>query len=617
VELSALFGGPEEKAAQAFKDAGSLFGTSPGKEKPSAVPAVAAAAEWEIHRPASVKVEPAPAAQTQPTPQPIPQPSTGSGTVVEGFASLFQSKEPDPDHSAGSSLGHSLPWDRGVTPESPIKQGSVSDATLSHQESAEPAPLPSSNWPNPTAETTSPMTGIGGMPSGVPASAPRPLPLPSSGAKPKGKRVFSPLVMTVLILGLLFLGGIFALRKLGGVDGAKNWALGLLREKLGAVQNSGGASGPTVVPQTATIPPATAPGPDHAVPAQPVEPPAPSPAPAPQAAEKKDGGNIKPEPDPFSQASPAGSSPSEDVDPFIPPASPVAAQTVPIETVAAPADRSSNPPIAMATTVSPAGVNPQPAATLPEKTPAPASADVNAVANTPPAAQSAAPTSAETDPGAKIAPILESIGTEVLKSFYQSDSIDGRASFVIAPDESQPQMEAYYRRFQALPTLKSVSFRQPMRDAASGRWFGVFDVQENENDDLHRWCVVQIRPGELKLDWVIYQQLIDQSLDRFLADPAAPPKSFLLVVRPGDQAPAEENPWQGRTVELHLNTPLDTAEARVLLVKESDVTRLELDTALAAGVPRIGKLELMWTQSEVEPGTRVPTVSKVLGWGAW
>ena len=70
-------------------------------------------------------------------------------------------------------------------------------------------------------------------------------------------------------------------------------------------------------------------------------------------------------------------------------------------------------------------------------------------------------------------------------------------------------------------------------------------------------------------------------------------------------------------MELHLNTPLDTAEARVLLVKESDVTRLELDTALAAGVPRIGKLELMWTQSEVEPGTRVPTVSKVLGWGAW
>lgn len=417
--------------------------------------------------------------------------------------------------------------------------------------------------------------------------------------------------MTVLVLGVLFLGGIYAVRKLGGVDGAKSWAIGLLRDQLGVAQSgteTAGGSSSILVPQTATIPPsAESNGRSQVVPTVPDVAPAPTPVPAPVSAPPASG-PITPEPDPFSQVGPA----SGDVDPFIPPASPaspaVAAPSAPAPTAPVPS--------AAITAVSPAGVNPQ-AGTLPaEKTPAAPVSPTKAGDSPSPSAHSAEP-SGGSDPGAKIAPILESIGTEVLKSFYQSDSIDGRASFVMAPDDSQPLMEAYYRRFQSLPTLKSVSFRQPMRDAASGRWFGVFDVQENENDELHRWCVVQVRPGEMKLDWVIYQQLIDQSLDRFLSDPAAPPKSFLLVVGPGDQAPAEENPWQGRTVELLLNTPLDTAEARVLLVKESEVTRLELDTALAAGVPRIGRLELMWTQSEVEPGTRVPTVSKVLGWGAW
>jgi hypothetical protein len=82
-------------------------------------------------------------------------------------------------------------------------------------------------------------------------------------------------------------------------------------------------------------------------------------------------------------------------------------------------------------------------------------------------------------------------------------------------------------------------------------------------------------------------------------------------------APSDENPWQGRTLELFLQPPLDTAQPRVVLIREADYDKLGLKNALVGGSARIGRLELHWTDSEIEPGTRVPTVSKVLGWGAW
>ena len=252
------------------------------------------------------------------------------------------------------------------------------------------------------------------------------------------------------------------------------------------------------------------------------------------------------------------------------------------------------------------------------------SAAVSPTAPTPsqpaPAAQATPPAdeaSTPPDPGEKIGAIIESVGTEIIESFYRSESIDERGSYVIEPEVNQPLMEAYYRRSQSLPTLRSVSFRGPMRDAASGRWFGVFDVREKENEELHRWCVVQIRPGDLKLDWTIYQQLIDESLDRFLADPASPPKEFSLVVRKGDEAPSDENPWQGTTYEVYLQPPLDTAQARVVMVRDADFEKLGLKNALIGGNARIGRVELSWAESEIEPMTRVPTISKVLKWGAW
>lgn len=227
------------------------------------------------------------------------------------------------------------------------------------------------------------------------------------------------------------------------------------------------------------------------------------------------------------------------------------------------------------------------------------------------------PDSPPQDPGDRMASILEPVGREVIEAFYGTKAIDERSEFVIEPDLYQPEMEAYYRRFQELPTLEGVEFRGPMRDAASGRWFGVFDVQEKENQSTHRWCLVQVRPGEMKLDWNIYQQLIDQSLDRFLDDPEAEPKDFRLVIRRGIEAPSDQNPWSDRTWELHIQPPLDMKGPRVIVIPESKYQELGLDKALVGGNARIGRVEMSWVASEVEPLVKIPTVTKVLGWGAW
>lgn len=221
------------------------------------------------------------------------------------------------------------------------------------------------------------------------------------------------------------------------------------------------------------------------------------------------------------------------------------------------------------------------------------------------------------DPGQRMAAIMEPVGSDVIRAYYESSAIDERSRYVIDSEFNQPAMEAYYRRYQEPPTLESIEFRGPMRDAASGRWFGVFDVREKENQATHRWCVVQVRPGEMKLDWNIYQQLIDQSLDRFLSDPEAAPKAFRMVIRRGEEPPSDENPWPGKTWELHLQPPLDMAQPRTLLISEAEFQRLGLDQALIGGNARIGRVELSWVPSELEPLTKIPTVTKVLGWGAW
>ncbi|MCB1061290.1 MAG: hypothetical protein KDN20_00040 [Verrucomicrobiae bacterium] len=598
------------------------------------------------------------------------EPGDPMPSITEGFSSLFA--------KSGESNGGSSPKMPWMTSESARSseaapnqkeavQASASSFGFNNDTSApsekEPAWSPP---PGDQAPEKEPF-GFGGsaFPDGAPSKE-KPVFSPRDSSQDKGskkkaksKGIFSPLVIVVMLLGAIFLGGIYFLQTYGGVEGVKSRVMSRLQTMISSAGQATAAivepeSPPSVpnstpsegAPATDSAPPAegastelpksSGDGPPPATPVAASTALTPALAPAPPATATVPVAQATP---PATPATEVSSALPTDADLFIPqeakkeeamtatPASEIpASDTPPAPAYAAVAETPAIGSVEMKEPSVPEVAQPGPVGAAAIPTPqvaAPVSTDSGAQAAALPSNETAAtPTPAEAkaqevDPGEKMAAILEPVGEEVIKGFYSTSSIDGRAAYVLDQEANQPRMEAYYRRYQNPPTLRSVSFRGPMRDAASGRWFGVFDVRENENEEVHRWCVVQVRPGEMKLDWVIYQQLIDGSLDRFLADPAAPAKSFNLVIRRGEEAPSDENPWSGTTWEIYVQPPLDTAQPRVLLVRDSDFQRLGLDNALIGGNARIGRVELGWTPSEIEPLTRVPTVTKVLGWGAW
>ncbi|MCP5538575.1 MAG: hypothetical protein H7A52_00325 [Akkermansiaceae bacterium] len=246
---------------------------------------------------------------------------------------------------------------------------------------------------------------------------------------------------------------------------------------------------------------------------------------------------------------------------------------------------------------------------------APASAPITPMSAAGPPAKGAAGAS---DPAPSEAPPhLEEIGEEVLTAFYGGKSLEERLQYLIDPVMSRSAVEAYYRRFRYLPTLRSVEYRGPMYDGASGRWFAVFDARENENEEVHRWCIVQIRTGDQKIDWGLYQQLIDEPLERFLADPASPPKEFRVLVRRGEEIQGSDNPWKAPGVEVFLQAPLDSSKSRRIVLRMEDLNRLGLSSELVGNHARIARLEMGWTDSETDQTRRVPTVLNLKGWGAW
>lgn len=536
-------------------------------------------------------------------------------SMTEGFSSLFANSGKSKDSAAGEALPWEKPRQAGASPfgassgEKPVN--SPASGTFG---------MPGSGAPEENSDDEEPFgfASESAARPAEPAKFPAPTPKSTMRKRPKKARVFSPLVIFVILLGALFLGVVYLLKAYGGVEGVKSRVMHRVRDLVSDVGASTAAAIETESPPTAPTPAPTTP------PTSQASPPPPTPVPdasAPQAP-ADEAPSTAPSPKPASATEPDPLAPALAEAPVDQPPVTPAPVTVP-DATPEPA-----PPSPTAEVIEPALIEPVPAAMTPPpaapsttvaESPAPADTALPNASTVPPAtdsAQAAAPSAPE-DPGQRMAAILEPVGTEVLESYYASDAIDARAAFVIDSIENQPKMEAYYRRYQTLPTVRDIAFRGPMRDAASGRWFGVFDVRENENEEVHRWCVVQVRPGEMKLDWVIYQQLIDESLDRFLADPASPAKDFRLVIRRGEQAPSDENPWPGTTWELHLQPPLDMKPGRVVLIKESDFQQLGLDTALIGGNARIGRVELGWVASDLEPLTRVPTVTKVLGWGAW
>lgn len=141
------------------------------------------------------------------------------------------------------------------------------------------------------------------------------------------------------------------------------------------------------------------------------------------------------------------------------------------------------------------------------------------------------PTEVENDPTPPQDPVSEQLrvnvaGTTAIKQFYGAPTIEARLPFFVAPEKSRLPFDAYFGRFEALPTLKSVALQKATLDVATGRWYGIFEVSEVENEKLHRWIVIEDEAGEFKLDWNLYERLINDSLPRFLDDPTAAPREF-------------------------------------------------------------------------------------------
>jgi len=213
-------------------------------------------------------------------------------------------------------------------------------------------------------------------------------------------------------------------------------------------------------------------------------------------------------------------------------------------------------------------------------------------------------------------PGLETLGKLAVELFYRGQSIKERARVLVDPVASLPDMWAFYQRYPKLPTLKSIAYRGPVRDAVSDRWFGVFDVRENENEEIHRWAVAFDGGGSPKVDWILYQQLNDDSLNRFLADPAAPPKEFRLLLRRGSDALLEGRPNSAGIVVLMKLRLYDGPPQRITL-GQKDFVEFGMDRHLVSDHSRLARLQLAWTDSEDDPDHRTPTIIRVIGWGAW
>ncbi|MCB1078397.1 MAG: hypothetical protein KDM64_11280, partial [Verrucomicrobiae bacterium] len=144
---------------------------------------------------------------------------TDSGTVVEGFASLFQESEKRPV-PGGPNV---LPWEpagkagnAGAVSAEPVgianPMGSPTTAPSSFGDGT------GSGWTHQAGSAPIPAPAATGTSAGKSGKSTKPLSLSAKGER----KIFSPFVITVMVLGGLFLAGVFGLKWAGGVDGLKS-----------------------------------------------------------------------------------------------------------------------------------------------------------------------------------------------------------------------------------------------------------------------------------------------------------------------------------------------------------------------------------------------------------
>ncbi len=208
-------------------------------------------------------------------------------------------------------------------------------------------------------------------------------------------------------------------------------------------------------------------------------------------------------------------------------------------------------------------------------------------------------------------------GGAAIREFYSIPEIKNRVGLVLNPGKVASEMEAFYSETPELPGLVSVKFQKAVRSNDSGRWFGIFEVDESDDDKIHRWVVVEDEAGEFKLDWAMYEQTINNGLQRFLDDPTAGSREFRVSVVRGDVVPEQNNPWNSEAIGLYIKSPFDGQAARPIILKATDYQELGFSKELVGTDPKLAQLELTWVPSEYNPDSSVPVVTKLIGWGAW
>ncbi|MFK5924827.1 MAG: hypothetical protein QM496_21830, partial [Verrucomicrobiota bacterium] len=209
-------------------------------------------------------------------------------------------------------------------------------------------------------------------------------------------------------------------------------------------------------------------------------------------------------------------------------------------------------------------------------------------------------------------------GERAIRRFYRTPSVEERSAFVLQPDRALPSMRVFYGKTEKLPTLRYVEFRGKVKDPTSGYRFGIFDVHEKENEKSHRWCVVEIEPGQYALDWGLYEQLESSTLVAYLAKVQDAPKKFRFLMKLGDVVSVMDSPWNEEAIKVYLKLPAaGGAGGEVILVKKSAAEKFGMLEELANGRMKIGQVELNWVPGDKDPGSKVPTITELEGWGAW
>ena len=209
-------------------------------------------------------------------------------------------------------------------------------------------------------------------------------------------------------------------------------------------------------------------------------------------------------------------------------------------------------------------------------------------------------------------------GERAIRRFYSVGSIEERSAFVLRPKLAIESMRSFYEQQDQLPTIRYLEFKGKVLDPTSGLRFGVFDVHEKENEESHRWCVVEIEPGRYLLDWGLYEQLDGSTLVSYLSKTQVSSKKFRFLMKLGDFVSAVDGPWDVESVKVYLQVPLaDGGGGESILLKKSDAERLGILSELAGGKMKIGQVILDWVSSDKDPGSKVPTIIGIDGWGAW